>query len=153
MRYREIIVELFDTDVSWRYVRRGSELVFTTNIGGRDIELEYTESGNKNFHVSFTVDDEYDITGSGDAMRIFGSVINHILMFVERVTPLRLGFVAHKAIDGISSSEYETRARLYDRMVRRYISRDDVVSRSYSYHTEEREGFQVFVLTRNNVNG
>lgn len=148
MRYRELITELFDTDVSWRYVRRGSDLVFTTNIGGRDIELEYTESGNKNFHVSFTVDGEYDITGSGDAMRIFGVVINHILLFVERVKPNRLGFVAHKAIDGIDATEYETRSRLYDRMVRRYIDRDDSVSSNYGYHTESRDGFQIFVLTR-----
>jgi hypothetical protein len=69
-------------------------------------------------------------------------------VFVERVVPLRLGFVAHKAIDGIDSGEYETRSRLYDRMVRRYISRDDAVSRLYSYHTETRDGFQIFVLTR-----
>lgn len=150
MRYKEIIVELFDTDVVWRMRRVGdNKIIFTSNIGGRDIELEYfTNNGFRNVHVSFTVDGEYDVTGEGDAAAIFGVVINNIMRFVDRVKPDKLGFAAHKPDDIGGSTPYETRARLYDRIVRRYIN-----GSGYSYHVEDRDGFSIYVLTRNSVDG
>jgi len=148
MRYRELLFELFDTDVVWKYRKVNSTTrVFNTNIGGRDIELEYvsTDPNFKSVYVSFSVDGEYDITGGGDAMRIFGAVINHIRLFVDRVTPNRLVFTAHKPADVGDSgdSEYTTRSNLYKRMVRRFAANSD-----YTYSFEDRDHFEVFVLTR-----
>lgn len=151
MRYNDLLLELFDTDVAWRFKKVNDKTFkFNTNIGGRDVELEYISTSGSDFdsvHVGFTVDGEYDITGRGDAPKIFGAVINHMRLFIDRVNPYRIGFTAHKPSDvgDDGNSQYTTRSDLYKRMVRKFAANSD-----YNYHTEDRDHFEIFVLTRKN---
>ncbi len=81
---------------------------------------------------------EMGITGEGDAMRIFGTVIAVIQEFVKKEKPLELGFAAHKPDwmmpDQPKRSELTSRERLYKTLVKRYAPR---MGYKYSTRTDD----------------
>ena len=77
--------------------------------------------------VEFYRNNSQEVTGEGDAQRIFATVLNAIQKYIKKYKPLRLTFSASKLLD--PSTYYdpdelvpnpESRAKLYDRLVQRY---------------------------------
>jgi len=77
--------------------------------------------------VEFYRNNSQEVTGEGDAQRIFATVLNAIQKYIKKYKPQRLSFSASKEID--PSMNYgsddvvpnpESRAKLYDRLVQRY---------------------------------
>ncbi len=148
MRYREFITELFDTNVGWNLSNRDERnMVFDTRIDDKSIELEYHSMADnfRKVSVSFTVDSEYDVTGSGSAMRIFGAVINNMKQFISKVTPDVVVFTSLKV--GNTDDEYTTRSNLYKRMIIRFAD-----SMGYSYNFQDQGNMDRFVLTKKDNN-
>ena len=77
--------------------------------------------------VEFYRNNSQEVTGEGDAQRIFATVLTAIQKYIKKYKPIRLTFSASKLLD--PSTYYdpdepvpnpESRAKLYDRLVQRY---------------------------------
>jgi len=69
------------------------------------------------WHVQFDRDNSQEITGKGDAQRIFATVLSAIKVFVKKRRPRMVYFSAVKSLDF-----KRTRTRLYDRLVQHYAT-------------------------------
>ena len=77
------------------------------------------------WNVEFTRNNSQEVTGEGDAQRIFATVIDAIQKYIKKYKPQRLSFSASKAVDmdaDDNGAQFnpESRAKLYDRLVQRY---------------------------------
>ena len=85
------------------------------------------DDGDEITQVEFYRNNSQEVTGEGDAQRIFATVLTAIQQYIKKRKPLRLTFAASKQVD--PSIMYgpddpqpnpESRAKLYDRLVQRY---------------------------------
>jgi hypothetical protein len=66
--------------------------------------------------LMFDVGGEMDVTGRGDASRVFATVLDAIQRFIRAQSPKRIAFDAEKSKSG-------SRIRLYTALVKRFASR------------------------------
>jgi len=83
-----------------------------------NINPEYDEEGNEEWHVDFWRSSSIGVTGEGDAFRIFATVMAAMQDFIKREKPRRIVFTASKEVEPGQNSE--SRTDLYQRMVDRY---------------------------------
>jgi hypothetical protein len=83
--------------------------------------------GEEIVQVEFYRNNSQEVTGEGDAMRVFATVLTAIQQYVKKYNPARLTFSASKQVDptvyyepGQPQPNPESRAKLYDRLVQRY---------------------------------
>jgi hypothetical protein len=86
---------------------------------------EYGDEGEEVVQVEFYRNNSQEVTGEGDAQRIFATVIDAIQKYIKKYKPQRLSFSASKAVDmdaDDNGAQFnpESRAKLYDRLVQRY---------------------------------
>jgi hypothetical protein len=86
---------------------------------------EYGDEGEEVVQVEFYRNNSQEVTGEGDAQRIFATVIDAIQKYIKKYKPQRLSFSASKAVDmdaddNGANFNPESRAKLYDRLVQRY---------------------------------
>jgi hypothetical protein len=88
---------------------------------------EQDADGDEITQVQFYRNNSQEVTGEGDAQRIFATVLTAIQQYIKKRKPIRLTFAASKQVD--PSIMYgpddpqpnpESRAKLYDRLVQRY---------------------------------
>ena len=114
-----------------------------------EIEVRFEEHEWSDEESSWTVDFRRDgamnITGEGDAMRIFATVIQVIKEFIKKEKPQMLNFSAHKPLTdpGNRSSELTSRERLYKRMIQKYARQ-----MKYDYTTRTDNSATDFSLVR-----
>jgi hypothetical protein len=81
----------------------------------------------KTWMVEFYRNNSQEVTGEGDAQKVFATVLTAIQQFIVKYKPLKIYFSASKLLD--PSINYgpddvvpnpESRAKLYDRLVQRY---------------------------------
>jgi hypothetical protein len=73
---------------------------------------------NDTWGVEFYRNNSQEVTGEGDAQRIFATVLAAIQKFIKKNKPQKLFFSASKEVEPDQNSE--SRAKLYDRLVQRY---------------------------------
>ena len=85
------------------------------------------DEGKEIVQVEFYRNNSQEVTGEGDAQRIFATVLASIQKYIKKYKPARLSFSASKATDptiyyepGQPQPNPESRAKLYDRLVQRY---------------------------------
>ena len=85
------------------------------------------DDGDEITQVEFYRNNSQEVTGEGDAQRIFATVLSAIQTYVKKYKPVRLTFSASKQVDPSTYYEPdepqpnpESRAKLYDRLVQRY---------------------------------
>ena len=81
----------------------------------------YTDSSvddNEDWVVEFWRDNRLDISGAGDAQRVFATVLTAIGQFIEMEQPETLRFTADKDVE--PGQKPMSRSNLYDRLVQRY---------------------------------
>jgi hypothetical protein len=88
---------------------------------------EQDADGDEITQVEFYRSNSQEVTGEGDAQRIFATVLTAIQQYIKKQKPLRLTFSASKQVDPSTYYEPdepqpnpESRAKLYDRLVQRY---------------------------------
>jgi len=88
---------------------------------------EYGDEGEEVTQVEFYRNNSQEVTGEGDAQRIFATVLDAIQKYIKKYKPQRLSFSASKEIDPTINygpddvvPNPESRAKLYDRLVQRY---------------------------------
>lgn len=115
-------------------------------ISGEGVEGEY--------HVSFARSSDKhpsgstDITGDGDAYRIFATVMSIMVRFIEEVSPDVIRFSASKLHDEGNRGwkEVESRVKLYDRMIKTFAIK---YGYSLSPWTEDDGEEKFYVLEKN----
>jgi len=77
--------------------------------------------------VEFYRNNSQEVTGEGDAQRVFATVLTAIQQYIKKRKPVKLTFAASKSLDPTIYYEPdepqpnpESRAKLYDRLVQRY---------------------------------
>ena len=86
--------------------------------------MDYDEEGEEVVQAEFWRNNSQEVTGEGDAQRIFATVLAAIQQYIKKHKPKRLSFSASKEVDmdadHVEKFNPESRAKLYDRLVQRY---------------------------------
>jgi hypothetical protein len=77
---------------------------------------EYMFGDEEDWHVEFWRNNSQEVTGEGDAQRIFATVLSAIQQFIKTENPERIRFSASK------DQEADSRTNLYGSLVRRYAN-------------------------------
>ena len=89
---------------------------------GTSLEINfYTDpgvEGDEDWVVEFWRNRSLDITGAGDAQRVFATVLTAIGQFIEMAEPETIRFTADKDVE--PGQKPMSRSNLYDRLVQRY---------------------------------
>jgi len=133
MRINDIIVEGFDQPypLKWEQSDYGDVDALARLPDGSPLSIMFNrqtdDNSNEAVQVEFYRNNSQEVTGEGDAQRIFATVLSAIQEYIKKYQPLRLTFSASKEVDPIVYYEPdepqpnpESRAKLYDRLVQRY---------------------------------
>jgi len=144
--YRETVDEAFDQPYAfkWEKSESGNYDAIATLNDGSNLIIRFDHDDEGNWQVVFDRNNSFEVTGEGDAQRVFATVLTAIKQFIENVKPLSITFSASKDVDTTSANP-ESRAKLYNRLVQRYAS-----SLGYKTHSRE-QGDEVVYLLRPNV--
>lgn len=124
MRATEFITETFDNPYAFKWDRGdfGDYDIYVRLPDGNSLTISFNNEDKDNdvWHVAFARGHSQEITGEGDAQRIFATVLHSIKQFIGKQHPEKLYFSASKEVEPGQNSE--SRANLYSRMVKRYAS-------------------------------
>jgi len=122
------ILEAFDQAYNFRKLDGPNETkhvyTFTTNEGsGLEVMFLLNNKEREEWYVDFTrgvvgrdrSKEKFNVTGEGDAFRIFATILEIFRDFIKQVQPLRIYF----SVDNTESS----RIKLYDRMITRFANK------------------------------
>lgn len=107
--------------------------------------------GMDTFDVSFYRGNSTETTGEGDAFKVFATVMSAIKQFIMQYrrdsedgkSPYMITFSASKAQGDAPGGNAQSRAKLYDRMVKRFANQ-----MGYKVYVEDYEVSQEYELTR-----
>jgi len=128
---RQGVAEAFDQPYKgkWEKSDYGDVDMLTKLPDGTNLSIMFNnqqgEEGEEVVQVEFYRNNSQDVTGEGDAQRIFATVLDAIQKYIKKYKPQRLSFSASKAVDMDADDNGaqvnpESRAKLYDRLVQRY---------------------------------
>lgn len=119
MKITEIISEAFDQpyNIRWSQGDHGDYDAYAELDDGTGLEIAFLDQQHNSWMVDFFRDNSTEITGEGDAYRVFATVLTAMREFIVKQQPAKLNFSAEKNDDPTGS-----RASLYDRMIQRYIT-------------------------------
>jgi hypothetical protein len=110
--------EAFDQPYAIQWIKTNGDWHATADLDdGSELIVLFMSQGDNQWMVEFERDENMDITGEGDAPRVFATVLMAMRQFIAKRKPAMLNFSAEKEDDPTGS-----RARLYDRMIQRYIT-------------------------------
>lgn len=142
-----ILLEVFSSPYSYKldgYEKmRNLEVwvyVFTASDSSV-IAVEIHKNENNAIDVAFDRNGHAHITNTGDAYRIFATVIAILTEFVKEHKPVSVRFTASKLSD---DEETLSRVKLYDRLVNRFAGK-----LGYSMEQYEHDSEVIYYLNRN----
>jgi hypothetical protein len=128
------VAEAFDTPlpITWEKGMHGDVDALAKLPDGSNLSIMFNKQDNikpddKTWMVEFYRNNSQEVTGEGDAQKVFSTVLVAIQQFIKKYKPLKIHFSASKLLD--PSINYgpddvvpnpESRAKLYDRLVQRY---------------------------------
>jgi GNAT superfamily N-acetyltransferase len=135
MKIKEIISEAFDQPYKGKWEKSdygdvdlnvklpdGTPLSIMFNV--EHFNPEYDGESKEVVQVEFYRNNSQDVTGEGDAQRIFATVLDAIQKYIKKYKPEQLSFSASKSLDmdadDVERFNPESRAKLYTRLVQRY---------------------------------
>jgi len=135
----EPITEAFDQPYAIQWTKQNGDWHATADLDdGSELIVLFMDQGDNSWMVEFERDENMEITGEGDAQRVFATVLTAMQQFIAKRKPARLNFSAEKEDDPTGS-----RARLYDRMLRRYVT-----GSSYDLKRSDMPGGATYTLTK-----
>lgn len=132
MFINDIIIEAFDQPypMTWEKSEADDSMDALARLpDGSNLSImfnmDYDEEGEEVVQAEFWRNNSQEVTGEGDAQRIFATVLAAIQQYIKKHKPKRLSFSASKEVDmdadyGDAKFNPESRAKLYDRLVQRY---------------------------------
>jgi len=112
--------EAFDQPypIKWEPSEYGDVDALARLPDGTNLHIMFEKVTPYEWNVSFYRNNSQEVTGEGDAQRVFATVLNAIQEFIKKEQPVNIAFSASKDVEPGQNSE--SRASLYDRMVQRY---------------------------------
>jgi GNAT superfamily N-acetyltransferase len=133
------VTEAFDQPYAIQWTKQNGDWHATADLDdGSELIVLFMSQGDNQWMVEFERDENMEITGEGDAPRVFATVLTAMQQFIAKRKPAMLNFSAEKEDDPTGS-----RARLYDRMIQRYIS-----GTGYDLTRKDVLGGATYTLTR-----
>jgi hypothetical protein len=131
MRVTDIILEAFDQPYGfkWEHGDYGDYDALTRLPDGTNLSIMFSHEDDE-WQVEFYRNNSQDVTGAGDAQRVFATVLEAIRQFIEMEDPERVRFSAAKDIEPGQKSL--SRSNLYSSLVQRY-------ARTWGYSAEEND--------------
>ena len=122
MRANEFVTEAFDQPYKTKSEKSeyGDVDMLAKLPDGSNLSIMFNNEGGDEWQVEFYRNNSQEVTGEGDAQRIFATVLNAIQKFIKKHKPLQITFFASKEVEPGQNSE--SRAKLYDRLVQRYAA-------------------------------
>ena len=119
-RFRQYITELFDKPAKWKLVvyREDDVLTYQANIGGNTLSIDFVQMGVYDWEMDFDINGKQNITGEGNEIVIFSTVLDVMKDFDERVNDIR--FITFDAAKG--GNVGDSRVKLYDRLIKKFVS-------------------------------
>ena len=113
-KFRQYIEEAFDKPYPYTY-KPG---IATAKLDdGSKLEITMNRFG-KMWIISFRRDEKTNVTGQGDQMRVFATVIDVIKKFIEKESPEKIFFSAEKNED-----DKDSRQKLYSKLIKRFANK------------------------------
>jgi hypothetical protein len=78
----------------------------------------YNEDNEEAWSVEFWRNNSQEVTGEGDAQRVFATVLSAIQTFIKKYKPNKVIFSASKEVE--PGQNAQSRSKLYDSLVQRY---------------------------------
>ena len=136
--FSNFISEAFDKPYPFK-LKKQNDRSYTTGL--RLPDNSYLDIIIKNsqgqWEVIFRRDDSIEVTGEGDAMRIFSTVLAATKKFIEMEDPMYVKFTAAK------TKEQQSRSSLYKRLVNRFAKQ-----MGYDSETIEISAKTIFLLSK-----
>ena len=133
------VTEAFDQPYAIQWAKQNGDWHATADLDdGSELIVLFMSQGDNQWMVEFERDETMEITGEGDAPRVFATVLTAMRQFIARRKPAMLNFSAEKEDDPTGS-----RARLYDRMIQRYVT-----DTGYDLTREDLPGGATYTLTK-----
>ena len=120
----ESITEAFDQPYKLRWEKGdyGDVDAYTKLDDGNYLSIMFNKGYNADkeeaWSVEFFRNNSQEVTGEGDAQRVFATVLSAIQTFIKKYKPNRVIFSASKEVE--PGQNTQSRARLYDSLVQRY---------------------------------
>ena len=119
--FKNFITELFNRPARWKIEVNDSGLLtyVSNNIGkGKTLSVDFVSYKNDGtWDVQFDVDGSTDVTGLGDEIVVFSTVLDIMKDFVNRIDANKIKF------DGAKGKEDgESRVKLYNRLIKKFAS-------------------------------
>jgi GNAT superfamily N-acetyltransferase len=122
---RQHVDEAFDTPlpITWEKGMHGDVDALAKLPDGSNLSIMFNKQDNinpddKTWMVEFYRNNSQEVTGEGDAQKVFSTVLVAIQQFITKYKPLKIYFSASKEVE--PGQNTESRAKLYDRLVLRY---------------------------------
>jgi len=130
--------ELFDGPYEWHWKDQNDSVwraTATTDDGGR-IGMEFGNVGNGRYYVDFIRNGSQNVTGEGDAFKVFATVLDALKELISAKNPKSIFFSAEKNPN--RGQKMMSRINLYKRLVNRFASQHgfDVDIRDTQYDTK-----------------
>jgi GNAT superfamily N-acetyltransferase len=103
--------------ITWEKGEFGSYDALAKLADGTNLSIMFNNEGDDEYQIEFHRNNSQEVTGEGDAQRVFATVLNAIQEFLKKEQPYHLIFSASKDVEPGQNSQ--SRAKLYDRMVQR----------------------------------
>lgn len=117
-QFQNQINELFDKPARWKLdIADEEQLIYKSNIDGKELAVDFVRVDDISWHMTFTVDRKLSITGKGDEVKVFSTVVDIMSNFVKDENPYQFTFFAEKTQEHGSS-----RVRLYNRLIKRFAA-------------------------------
>lgn len=131
------LFELFDQQYNYTWDEQGDSswlghFITKTN---KEVKVTFYES-NDAWKIDFSTDMEFNVTGGGDAIQIFSTVIAMADDFINVVKPNKMHFIADKSDDN------KSKGKLYDRLVKRFAGKNN-----YTYDIRIRDNYPLVIYT------
>lgn len=104
----------------WEKSESGSYDMLAKLPDGTNLSIMFNNEGGGEWQVEFYRNNSQEVTGEGDAQRIFATVLGAIQKFIKKHNPLQITFSASKEVE--PGQNAESRAKLYNRLVDRYAA-------------------------------
>ena len=119
-QYRGAIAETFDNPypIKWEKSEFGDYDALATLPDGNPLTIMFNHESPDEVVITFWRNNNLDLTGEGDAQRVFATVLQAIQEFLKIERPATISFSASKEVE--PGQNMMSRSKLYDRLVKRY---------------------------------
>ncbi len=130
---KENLAEAFNQPypIKWEKSEHGDYDALATLGDGTHLSIMFEHTSPYEVKVEFWRNNSVEVTGEGDAQRVFATVLNAIQQFLKIEQPPNISFSASKEVEPGQNSE--SRAKLYNRLVDRYAAAWGYDSRHFDH--------------------